>query len=150
METIKLNVGGVYFQTTKDTLIKSPYFSMMLNGKWSIPKDEIFIDRSGKIFEHILNLLRDPTYSYPEKYLSELDFYLMEQPENLRISFTQIRINDIEYLINKTHKYQKEGCYDDRGTVLIKYCKKHYEKNIQTITSKKPKLSEVMGEFFSD
>ncbi|ARF12672.1 BTB/POZ domain protein [Klosneuvirus KNV1] len=128
METVKLNVGGVHFQTTKDTLIKSPYFSMMLNGKWSIPKDEIFIDRSGKIFEHILNLLRDPTYSYPEKYLSELDFYLMEQPENMRLCITQTHINDIKYLLDKTDKCKEDGCYREVQTKLTDYCRKHYDK----------------------
>lgn len=127
MEIIKLNVGGIHFQTTKDTLIKSPYFSMMLNGKWSIPKDEIFIDRSGKIFEHVLNLLRDPYYSYPEKYLSELEFYLMNQPENMRLSFTQIRMNDIKYLLDKTNKCKEDGCYREVLTKLTDYCRKHYK-----------------------
>lgn len=99
MDIIKLNVGGIHFETTKDTLTKSPYFNAMFNGKWSVSEDEIFIDKSGKIFEHVLNLLRDPNYYYPEKYLSELDFYLINKPKNIISIFKKEYIDDIKNLI---------------------------------------------------
>ena len=33
---------------------------------------------STKIFVHVLNFLRDPNYPYPQKYYSELDYYLIK------------------------------------------------------------------------
>ena len=74
MSTIKLNVGGQIFETTKETLSFSSYFKALLSNNWK-QTDIIFIDRSAKLFEHILCLLRDPNYIFPNKYVSELDFY---------------------------------------------------------------------------
>lgn len=74
MTTIKLNVGGTIFETTRETLLFGPYFEALLNNKWK-QNESIFIDRSPKLFEHVLCLLRDPHYNYPSKYSSELAFY---------------------------------------------------------------------------
>uniref|UniRef100_A0A6C0C779 Potassium channel tetramerisation-type BTB domain-containing protein n=1 Tax=viral metagenome TaxID=1070528 RepID=A0A6C0C779_9ZZZZ len=46
-------------------------------------ENEIFIERSPKIFEHVLALLIDHLYSYPYKYHSELDYYLIPHDINL-------------------------------------------------------------------
>jgi len=75
---IYLNVGGKHFETTMDTLLFSPYFKgiVNLNGSINSTKESpYFIDRDPKIFRHVLNLLRNPDYNYPGKYLSELEFY---------------------------------------------------------------------------
>ena len=55
---IKLNVGGFKFTTTKSTLLSlsCKFFEELLSS--SSQNEEIFIDRPGKIFEHILNTLR--------------------------------------------------------------------------------------------
>jgi len=55
---IKLNVGGFKFTTTKSTLLSlsCKFFEELLSS--SSPNEEIFIDRPGKNFEHILNTLR--------------------------------------------------------------------------------------------
>lgn len=75
---IKLNIGGKHFETTQDTLTtNSGYFRAMIE-RWNSNKDEngeIFINRSGSIFKHVLRLMLDPEYNYPNKYISELDFY---------------------------------------------------------------------------
>lgn len=73
---IVLNVGGRRFETTVGTLVNgSDYFKAMIE-RWNITNNgEIFIDRSGKIFEHVLCLLRDPNYDYPIIYKNELEFY---------------------------------------------------------------------------
>jgi hypothetical protein len=63
-DTIKLNVGGVLYQTTKDTLTKdsNSTLSSMFSGRHPLQQDEngyYFIDRDGKLFEYILKFLRD-------------------------------------------------------------------------------------------
>jgi len=66
-EKIKLNVGGEYFQTTIDTLIKAnektiSYFQSLFSQQWELemdPKDgSIFIDRDGILFGYILQYFR--------------------------------------------------------------------------------------------
>ena len=48
-ETIRLNVGGRLFETTPQTLSRSPFFVSLLSGGFGEDRDEagnIFIDRS--------------------------------------------------------------------------------------------------------
>ncbi len=65
---IKLNVGGTFFDTTETTLQGSDFFKALLKNSQSMTKGaesidgRYFVDRSGKAFEHVLNLLRDPEY----------------------------------------------------------------------------------------
>jgi hypothetical protein len=61
---VKLNVGMHYYCIYYDTLKVSPYSKDMLSGDdmESLPMvndDGIFIDRSGNLFEYILQYLRD-------------------------------------------------------------------------------------------
>jgi len=63
------NDGGRHFETTIGTFVNgSEYFKTLLE-RWNNDNDknEIFIDRSGKIFEHVLCLLRDFYYDYPDR-----------------------------------------------------------------------------------
>jgi hypothetical protein len=59
-ELVKLNVGGDLFTVSKATLLSQPdsYFTAMISGGYNI-NDEVFIDRSGVMFELILDFLRD-------------------------------------------------------------------------------------------
>lgn len=75
---IYINVGGKHFETTKETLSFCPYFQGIINFSGSLnctKETPHFIDRDPKIFRHVLNLLRNPDYGYPIKYLDELEFY---------------------------------------------------------------------------
>ena len=91
---MKLNVGGERFETTFSTLKGSAYFRSWL-GRWNF-ENEIFIDRSGKIFEHVLGVLRDPDYPYPEEHLSELVFYGIPFTANKKIDREEARFVKIE------------------------------------------------------
>lgn len=59
---IRLNVGGKYFDTSKQTLeFGSEYFKTLINetyGSTKQPDGSYFIDRSPLTFEIILNYLR--------------------------------------------------------------------------------------------
>lgn len=95
MATIKLNVGGKIFETTRSTLCKSQYFDILLSGKFNdTQKDVIFIDRDSGIFKHVLRLLRDPLYEYPRKYNSELDYYMIDHTDNININNDNIKIKN--------------------------------------------------------
>jgi hypothetical protein len=70
---IKLNVGGVKYETTLTTLTADGDDSMlgsMFSGRHELHPDEdgeVFIDRDGKHFGHILNVLRDSSVTVPTK-----------------------------------------------------------------------------------
>ncbi len=85
MSRIKLNVGGKHFETTRETLELSSYFDNWEESK----EDELFIDRDGEIFTHVLRLLRYPEYPYPNEYVYELAFYQLEA-KNIRPSLVDI------------------------------------------------------------
>jgi hypothetical protein len=77
-DIITLNVSGTLFQTTRSTLIKSPFLEALIrdcapNKLEPIPVP--FIDRDAKSFRHVLSLLRDPTYPFPPNLNHELHFY---------------------------------------------------------------------------
>nr|QBK89914.1 MAG: BTB/POZ domain protein [Pithovirus LCPAC101] len=76
---VYLNVGGQRFETTEVTLSKSSYFSGICRMKGgsieSTSEQPYFIDRDPKPFTHILSVLRNPEYKYPEKYKDELEYY---------------------------------------------------------------------------
>mmetsp|Transcript_13285 Transcript_13285/g.17741 ORF Transcript_13285/g.17741 Transcript_13285/m.17741 type:complete len:331 (-) Transcript_13285:22-1014(-) len=62
---IKLNVGGMRFDTSLTTLTSIPgsMLASMFSGRHGLPEMDdgsIFIDRDGTYFRHILNYLRDP------------------------------------------------------------------------------------------
>lgn len=80
MDLIHLDLRGTYIKTSRETLIRgSDYFRAQLSGDFLTKGDSrenaIFIDRSPKAFQHVLNLLANEGYDFPEKYLCELDFY---------------------------------------------------------------------------
>ena len=82
---VKLNVGGKKFETTLTTLGSDGDNCMlgaMFSGRHDLKTDdsnEVFIDRDGTHFGHILNILRDCMVEVPRKDYSalkaELEYY---------------------------------------------------------------------------
>ena len=70
-ERVRINVGGHYFTTTRQTLTKGPnsmlnsFFSEKFNEKPDVD-GAFFIDRDGTHFRFILNYLRTMELSFPE------------------------------------------------------------------------------------
>jgi len=78
---ITINVGGKLFTTTTETLFLSKYFKEISEDKIKCEKDGngyIFIDRSPKTFQHVLDFIRDDKYPFPDEYEYELDFYKIQ------------------------------------------------------------------------
>lgn len=79
---VKLNVGGTIFTTFKSTLIKAGYFESYFE-RWN-NGEEIFIDESPKLFEHVLCYLRNSNYPISSEYYYLLDYYGIEYEEPLK------------------------------------------------------------------
>ncbi|CAL2033870.1 unnamed protein product [Caenorhabditis brenneri] len=85
---VELNIGGTAFQTTKSTLTTfDGFFKTMLETGVPLEKDEtgaIFIDRSPKHFELILNYMRDGSVNIPDsksdiqEIQTEAQYYLLD------------------------------------------------------------------------
>ncbi|PIC49224.1 hypothetical protein B9Z55_007898 [Caenorhabditis nigoni] len=85
---VKLNVGGTIFQTTQATLTKfDGFFRTMFETPIPVPQDEsgaIFVDRSPKHFDLILNFMRDghvDLQKYSEdvtEIQKEAEYYLLD------------------------------------------------------------------------
>jgi len=73
--SVILNVSGRQFEVSKEILSKSQLFNGLLTD-CQIDRT-ITIDRSPKLFEHVLAYLVNDKYPYPRKYYSELDYYLV-------------------------------------------------------------------------
>ena len=118
--TIKLNVGGTPFETSRDKLMKCPLFAGMLSDI-QYTGEPIFIDRSPHIFKHILAYLRDPSYPYPIRYVNELKYFLIDA-SNLNI-YDQIEdmsthIDDkLQEILRMTASDTciRKDCYDVRA-----------------------------------
>lgn len=70
-DVIELNVGGVFYTTTLDTLIKQPksQLAAIFTGRETVPKDSkgrYFLDRDGVLFRYILDYLRDGSIILPD------------------------------------------------------------------------------------
>ncbi|RIA92087.1 BTB/POZ protein [Glomus cerebriforme] len=87
---VTLNVGGVLYTTTKNTLLKQEsFFSGLFSGNFSTTLDDknnIFIDRNGELFKYVLEFLRNNTLpkrilidkALLEDLLQEAEFYCIE------------------------------------------------------------------------
>ncbi len=75
--SIKINVGGKIYETLKPTICKSGYFKNLL-GDCTDLSEIIFVNRSSKLFDHVIAYLTDDQHPYPKKYTYELDFYLIK------------------------------------------------------------------------
>lgn len=70
---VKLNVGGIVYATTYDTLRGSVYLATLVEGDWDEKThDEIFIDRDGFLFRFILLYLRTGEFEIEKHYLKSL------------------------------------------------------------------------------
>ena len=68
-QKIKLDVGGVKITTNRSTLEIAPVLKMIVERDFKDESTKIFLDSDAKIFEHVLNYLRDSNYVIPKKYI---------------------------------------------------------------------------------
>lgn len=82
-EVANFNVGGQAYQVSRSLLEQHPetMLSKSASEQWQSESDaEIFIERDGEMFRHVLNYLRDGKVNLPltvtkKGFLSELEYY---------------------------------------------------------------------------
>eukprot|EP00112_Aurelia_sp_Birch-Aquarium-sp1_P025512 Seg851.3 transcript_id=Seg851.3/GoldUCD/mRNA.D3Y31 product="BTB/POZ domain-containing protein KCTD14" protein_id=Seg851.3/GoldUCD/D3Y31 len=111
-EVVKLNVGGIVFQTSHRTLRKEPesMLAMMFSESFDFKQCEdgtYFIDRDGSRFRHVLGYLRDGELSrkvikvFGEELLIEAAFYGLVQFQNLlKTTMNEIKLEEENVLSN--------------------------------------------------
>jgi len=110
-EIVKLLINGKIFLSTMKTVEKSEIIRSRLihiNGELSCDEP----DRSSKLFEHVLNYMRDRDYPFKLEHKSELDYYKVSHkdartgeilPEILYDKDVKI-MNKLQELITKFNK----------------------------------------------
>ena len=97
MTTVIINVCGKIFETDLTTITKAQLFKNVIDDT-GIPDKPIFINRSPKLFEHVLAYLIDSEYPFPLKYQSELKYFLIDyDPAKLYDPIKHIKF-DIEHM----------------------------------------------------
>ncbi|CAI4226589.1 unnamed protein product [Auanema sp. JU1783] len=102
-ERIRLNVGGVIFETSVSTLSKfqPSFLSTIIEQRWKGEQQEIFIDRDPTHFPKVLNFLRDGIEFQPpkdpdslEELRREAQFYGLTQLQTL-CTTSELMVGDI-------------------------------------------------------
>lgn len=100
---VRLNVGGVKYKTTLDTLTKQPnsYLSQLFSDENLAAildeEENVFLDRDGKTFRYILQILRGPNPVYPsdgyklEALLQELRYFKLGLSNDNSWGLTDLR-----------------------------------------------------------
>lgn len=110
-ETVKFNIGGKKFATTKQTILKNKdtlFCKIIESGKFDL-KEDIFFDRSHRMFSVILDYLRTGNISYKKLKKDELEI-LRDDAEYYRLheiqEYLDSRLRDIEFI-----SYDYSGAY---------------------------------------
>ena len=146
---IKLNVGGMKFETTLSTLARYPdsMLGTMFSGREGIevPVDEdgyVFIDRDGTHFRVILNFLRSGKITFPkdsaeaELLWDELQFYMLEAYVTEKRATTHTSNDSAQLVV--THASQ-----NSQNSLTSAEADSH-AKRVQSLLSANPRL-KVQG-----
>ncbi|KAG2193557.1 hypothetical protein INT47_010335 [Mucor saturninus] len=141
---VKINVGGKPFYTKQNTLVQSKYFEVLLAnnmdkriyvGKNS---DEIFIDRNGDIFRHVLQYLR----------LGKIFVKEENTLKKVKIEANYYGLSDLENQVDARVKYLSESkdqyMFMDSDKLLEEYMEKFNPSSEKSTTQKAPKSLQVI------
>jgi hypothetical protein len=145
--TIQLNVGGVMYCTTLNTLTRIPqtFFTSLLSVEWQSQGGNVslqqFIDRDGILFAHILNYMRDGILTFIE-YTHDLQFLHQLSCEADFYSLTQLSHtlrNRIDDIIDqqRTREYQQQQMIQSAAASAFNTpCKAHAHSSPNTFIGK--------------
>ena len=117
---IKLDVGGTHYTTSISTLTRIPnsMLEAMFSGRHSIHKNDegrVFIDRNGKLFEYILDYLRNGEWDFPKddsllaKLNREINYFGLELEEEVEECEKWVFANHPEFGIGKKWEFSNNG-----------------------------------------
>jgi hypothetical protein len=117
MSQIILNVGGTLFYPSKEVLMQSGYFRALFE-RWSGETTTHIVNRPGIVFSHVLALLYDAEYRYPEEHLQELEYYAIDIEPNIEPSSST--------LIKKLDKYERQirELKDNANNCAVRNCRR--------------------------
>lgn len=144
-DRILLNVGGVKYLTLKSTFTSYPNTLLGAlfndrNSSFIVPKSELFLDRNGKYFEHVLDFYRTGKAILPynvddrEKIEAEFDFFnipLAKKDEKYKKNYTIAFDEFIDCLHDRIvdSYYARRHCiylvtFREENTLKIAFCEK--------------------------
>lgn len=102
MSVIRVSIGGTVYNALKSTWEKSFFFATLLSGKFDAVRDDsgaIFVDRSNRLFEVILDYLRSGSSSAAPslELIDEASFYGLDHfADSLRerLATASVRTDD--------------------------------------------------------
>ena len=135
-EIIKFNIGGDRFEVSRDMLETNHPDTMLAriaSEQWQQDPDaEIFIERDGKIFRHVLSFLRDDNVNLPitvskEMLINELSYYgidfeeakIHEKASNIAMCIKSVK-NGIEELEKKSRLLLAQSLSSKLAAKIIK------------------------------
>lgn len=105
VEKMEIIIGNTYFYTSKNTLLKLPYFQSFFN----IQKEQtINIDRDPEFFKRILSHLRNPIEHPLEKFddmLLELKYWGIEKGRENGLKFLKLEHQSTYNKLDKPHLF---------------------------------------------
>jgi hypothetical protein len=111
-EIVALNVGGKRFEVRLETLVQIPFFRQIYAGEFErrpLDGPPLFLDRCPGSFKHVLRLLRNPKYDFPEKHAEELNFYGIEYERTVPAAPTALDLSAKDYPILAWRRYWQLG-----------------------------------------
>jgi len=123
-QIISLNVGGLNYCTTLETLTKGEnMLASMFSGRMGVLKDATgayFIDRDGQLFSHILNFLRTNSVVVESLYMAkrllpEAEFYAIEDLISyLKEEIKSFEEHEVSLRNGKTDRNEPQGSENRR------------------------------------
>jgi len=109
-ELFQFYVGGKLFYSTQDILKKSPYFESYF-ANWDTDKSKkLDIARDPDLFTHVLRLLMDQEYAYPEEFMSELKFWNIS-PSVIKVSEEKTKLEKMSDTLEEIYAIKKYDQY---------------------------------------
>ena len=141
-EVVKLNVGGVFFQTNLSTLMKdkdSLLFSLVTGRLESYQSSDgfFYIDRDGTRFKHILNFLRDGLI--PQKVFCDMGEELMIEANFFEINSLKKALTILTHMHSKEHDDKTSASEDINCATqeMVKECLNGFGANMCNILDEK-------------
>lgn len=118
---VKLNVGGMFYTTTRDTLLSQPdtLFTEILSKDSNWPRDErgsYFIDRDGHLFRYVLNFMRTSKLLLPNGFRELL--MLREEASYFEIDNLMRRIDSLDQNRRRNFKPRRKKSFHSSLEVL--------------------------------